>query len=121
MPSARTRTTSRKRQARFRRMQFEQAISQQVAAYNQLVQVGISLVKVWAVASTILPEHIKVLGALLTFVDASFHSDKPRKAKTDAIGLALRAAYLYGQHQGVLPPAAPATPDRSPLEQEDAG
>ena len=52
---------------------------------------------------TIIPDHIKVLSALLSFVDASFRSDKPKKAKTDAIGLALRAAYLYGKYNGTPP------------------
>ncbi len=91
---------SKKKAARFKRRMAEQAVEKQVAAYNKLVAAGIGLVKYWALAATIIPDHIKVLSALLSFVDSSYYSDKPQKAKTDAVGLALRAAYLYGKFNG---------------------
>lgn len=79
----------------------EKTVHKQAQAYAKLVEAGVTLVKYWALMDTIIPDHIKVLSALLSFVDASFYSDKPRKAKTDAIGLALRAAYLYGKYDGI--------------------
>lgn len=103
---------SSRRAARLRRQLAERTVQKQVRAYNQLVEAGIGLVKCWSLAAVILPDHINVLSALLAFVDASFTSEKPRKAKTDAIGLALRAAYLYGKFNGALPePEAVATPE----------
>lgn len=62
-----------------------------------------------------------MLSALLAFVDASQVSDKPRKAKTEAIGLALRAAYLYGKFGGKPPEGETAAePVTHPTETNDA-
>lgn len=110
---------ARKQANRLKRRLAEKKISNQIKAYNNLVFAGIGIAKSWAVAQAIIPEHIKVLSALLAFVDASFLSDKPRQAKTDAIGLALRAAYLYGKFNGE-PPESPGMLAQNESNREQA-
>lgn len=116
-----SRSHARKRSNRCKQRQTQQAITRQLAAYNNLVAAGIGLVKYWALCATIAADHIAVLSALLAFVDASQYSDKPRKAKTDAIGLALRAAYLYGKFGGQPPEGETAAkPATNPTETTNA-
>ncbi len=94
---------TRQRASRLQHRLKEQAVKKQIEAFNRLVEAGIGLVKYWALAGDIEEDHIAILSALLAFTDSSYYSDKPRKAKTDALGLALRAAYLYGKFGGVAP------------------
>lgn len=108
--------TSQKRAARLRRKMAERQVTEQIERYNKLVNAGIKIAQLWAIAATIIPEHIKVLSALLAFVDASNFSNKDKKAKTDAIGLALRAAYLLGKFNGELP-EPPEVPDATAVEE----
>ena len=117
--------TSQKRAARLKRKMAERQVSEQIQKYNKLVEAGIKIAQLWALAANIIPEHIKVLSALLSFVDASYYSNKEAKAKRDAIGLALRAAYLLGKFNGELPeptevPGTTAVEDAQETEDNEA-
>lgn len=108
---------ARTRAERLRNRMAQKKVNQHVAAYNKLVNAGIDLAKYWSLAAAIIPDHIKILSALLSFVDASYYSNKSRQAKTDAIGLALRAAYLYGKFDG-QPPKQPSVMTAEEEDQE---
>ena len=108
--------TSQKRAARLRRKMAARQVNEQIDKYNKLVESGIKIAQLWALAATIIPDHLKVLSALLSFVDASYFSNKQRKAKTNAVGLALRAAYLLGKFNGELP--EPPVQDTTAEEEE---
>ena len=75
----------------------------QLEAFEELVAVGANIVQRWAPAADVGEPHISILMALQTFVDAAYASKKSQTAKSQAVSVALRAAYLYGRFGSKLP------------------